>query len=160
MDLLARFAKSPEKLKAMLANLPETAFDLSIDAQNWTIRQILHHLADATGIWKGFIQQAIGRPGSSFSLEWYLEIPQDEWTRLWAYVDRPVEPSLAILYACHEQIVQLLEHHPDAWENCLTVRLLNEREENVSIGWVIDLLIRHVTGHIEDICQIRQIHQV
>ncbi len=59
-DLLACFAESPEKLQAALANLPEAAFDLAIDAHSWTIRQIIHHLADATGIWKGFIQQAIG----------------------------------------------------------------------------------------------------
>lgn len=99
--ILAGFAQGPDRLEAAIDGLSNESLDLALSSQSWSIRQIVHHLADGIDLWKGFIKQAIGCPGTSFSLSWYWETPQDDWARMWTYAGRPVGSSLALYRACH-----------------------------------------------------------
>lgn len=159
-EICANYAEGPNRLEAAIAGLSETGLDAALNNDSWTIRQIIHHITDGDDTWKGFIKRAIGNPGGNFMLEWYWQIPQTEWAEHWAYRKRAIEPSLALFRASRCHIVQLLEHIPGAWGNSLRLRLPNGEEQEVSIGWVMDMQSRHVDEHIGDIRRIREVHGI
>jgi DinB superfamily len=158
--IIARYAHGPDQLEAAIAGLSEGELDMAASNDTWTIRQIVHHVADGDDLWKTFIKRAIGNPGSKFDLQWYWEKPQDEWAKSWAYASREIEPSLGLFRANRGHIVQLLEHMPEVWERSLLVRWPDEEEEEVSVAWVVTMQAQHVTGHLDDIRRARQVHGV
>jgi hypothetical protein len=157
---IARYADGPGQLEAAIASLSEGELDLAESDDTWTIRQIVHHIVDGDDIWKVFVKRAIGNPGGRFDLQWYWEMPQDEWVKSWAYATREIEPSLALFRANRGHIVQLLEHMPAVWEQSLLVRWPNGEEQEVSVAWVVEMQARHVPGHADDIRRARQVHGV
>ena len=132
--VIARYADGPNQLESAIAGLSAGELDAAESDDVWTIRQIVHHVVDGDDIWKAFVKQAAGNPGSKFDLQWYWEIPQDEWVQSWAYASRAIEPSLALFRANREHIVQLLEHTPETWEHSLLVRWPHGEEQNVRVA--------------------------
>lgn len=153
---LARFADGPNLLEATIAGLSEGELNVAQRDDTWTIRQLVHHIVDGDDLWKVFIKRAIGNPGGTFDLQWYWEMPQDEWVERWTYASREIEPSLALFRANRDHIVQLLDHVPGAWEQCLLVRWPNGMEQQMSVASVVEMQARHVTGHLDDIRKAQQ----
>jgi len=158
--IIARYADGPNLLETAIAGLCEGELGIAESDGTWTIRQIVHHVADGDDIWKVFIKRAIGNPGGEFDLQWYWAMPQDEWVKSWAYASREIGPSLALFRASRGHIVQLLEHMPEVWERSLLVRWSNEEEEEVKVAWVVKDQAQHVLGHVDDIRRARQVHGV
>jgi hypothetical protein len=158
-DSISNYTAGPDRLEAVLAGLSVAELDTALDSQSWTIRQIVHHIADGDDIWKGFIKVAMGNPQAEFTLEWYWRLPQIKWAQEWAYANRPIEPSLNLLRANREHIVQLLECIPGAWEKSLLVHWPGGEKQTISVGWVVELQTRHLEDHIEDIRTILEMHQ-
>jgi hypothetical protein len=158
--IMARYADGPNLLETAIAGLSEGELDVAESDDTWTIRQIVHHVADGDDIWKVFIKRAIGNAGGKFDLQWYWAMPQDEWVKSWAYVTRKIAPSLALFRASRGHIVQLLEHIPKVWERSLLVRWPNEEEQEVKVAWVVTMQAQHVVGHVDDIRRARQVHGV
>jgi uncharacterized damage-inducible protein DinB len=158
--IIARYADGPNQLETAIAGLSERELDIAESDGTWTIRQIVHHVADGDDIWKGFIKRAIGNPGGKFDLQWYWAMPQGEWVKSWAYASREIGPSLALFRASRGHIVQLLEQMPEAWERSLLVRWPDEEEEEVEVAWVVEMQAQHVPGHVDDIRRARQVHGV
>jgi hypothetical protein len=157
---ILNYAAGPQRLEAVLAGLSEAELDTALSNDSWTIRQIVHHIADGDDIWKGFIKMAMGNPQAEFTLEWYWRLPQVTWAQEWAYASRPIEPSLGLLCANRAHVVQLLECIPGAWEKSLLVHWPNGEEQTISVGWVVELQTRHLEGHIEDIRMILEAHRL
>jgi hypothetical protein len=158
--IIASYADGPNQLEAATAGLSERELDIAESDGTWTIRQIVHHVADGDDIWKVFIKRAIGNPGGEFDLQWYWAMPQDEWVKSWAYARREIGPSLSLFRANRGHIVQLLEHIPEVWERSLLVRWADGEEEEVKVGWVVKMQAEHVPGHVDDIRRARQVHDV
>lgn len=159
-EIMAEYAAGPGLLEQVLAGLPPAGLDASPGGEGWTIRQIVHHIADGDEVWRGFIKRAAGNPSGEFTLKWYWGMPQTAWAEAWAYGERPIEPSLALLRAGRAHVVQLLEHRPGAWEHSLLIRWPRGEEEQVSVGWVVEMQAGHVLGHIEEIQRIRAAHNL
>jgi len=157
-DILAGYAAGPDHLEAALAGLSAADLDLALDGDSWSIRQIVHHIADGDDIWKEFVKRAVGNPEGEFSLAWYWQIGQDEWARRWAYEQREIEPSLALFRASRAHVVQLLTHRPDAWSHSLLICWPGGPAEQTSVEWVVAMQARHVVGHVNDIRRIRAAH--
>jgi len=155
---LALYADGPAQLEAALVGLSESDLNLARTGDSWTIRQIVHHLADGDDIWKTCIKAALGNREGLFSLQWYWDKPQTEWAENWKYANRRIEPSLALLRANRHHIVDLIQQTPDAWEKSIRVKWPDGEEERITIGEVLEMQAGHVVGHIDDIQMIRQGH--
>jgi len=156
-DILASFAGGPDRLEAAIAGLSAADLDLALSSDRWSIRQIVHHIADGDDLWKEFVKRAIGNPEGEFTLAWYWQIGQAEWAGRWAYRERAIEPSLALFRASRAHVVQLLTHRPEAWSHNLLIRWPDE-ETQTSVEWVVAMQARHVDGHVDDIRRIREAH--
>ena len=158
-EMIANYGDGPNRLESAISGLPDSDLDLCLAPDSWTIRRIVHHLADGDDVWKLFIKQAIGNPGGEFILEWYWQIPQDKWAELWDYQTRSIDSSLAMFRANRDHIVQLLSHTSGVMEKSLRVRWPQGREQAVSVGWVVEMQTQHVMDHIGDIGKIRKAHR-
>jgi hypothetical protein len=158
--IIAGYRNGPDRLKTAIAGLSENDLDIPSSEGGWSIRKIVHHLADGDDIWKAFIKQAIGNPGGEFKLQWYWEVPQDEWAECWDYENRAIGPSLAMFRASRDHVAQLLEQIPDVGEKYLRIRWPNGEEEDVRVSWVVEMQTQHVEGHVEDIDRIRETYDI
>jgi hypothetical protein len=158
--LLARYADGPAQLEAALAGLGETDLDVAQTAGTWTIRQIVHHIADGDDLWKTCIKIALGNSSGLFSLRWYWDIPQGVWVERWDYAGRAIEPSLALFRANRRHMVQLVQQIPDAWDRCARIVWPDGQEKPISVGYVIEMQGGHAMSHIDDIRTIRQSHNL
>ena len=154
-DILALYADGPRQLEIALQGLSDDNLDLAPAPDSWSIRQIVHHLADGDDIWKACIKMALGNSNGLFSLLWYWEKDQMEWSKCWNYAGRSIEPSLALLQANRRHIVELVQPITKTWDKSVRVLRPQGQEERISIGEVIKMQAGHVVAHVKDIQAIR-----
>jgi len=160
-ELIANYGNCPSQLEAAISGLSDTHLDMSKSAESWTIREIIHHIADGDDLWKLFIKRAIGNPEGVFSLDWYWQVPQDEFANRWSYKERAIEPSLALFHANRTHIMQLLRHTPGAMEKRLRVHWPTKLgEQEVPVRLVVEGQTQHVLEHIAKIGEIRKAHGI
>ncbi len=156
---LKEYAEGPLLLDTILAGLSETELDLALNDDSWSIRQIVHHIADGDDIWKTCIKAALGNSDGIFTLQWYWDRPQMEWSENWRYTCRKVDSSLTLLNANRQHILELIQCIPNAWDKSILLKRPDGQEERIIVGDVLQMQARHVIGHIQDIQQILQAYQ-
>ena len=65
-SIITRFREGPNLLDRTLAGVSEADLDTPPSQGGWTIRQIVHHLADGDDLWKTFIKAALGNGKHAF----------------------------------------------------------------------------------------------
>jgi len=159
-DVLSRYAAGPGLLETAIQGLDPTQLDLMVSPDSWSIRQLIHHIADGDYLWKEFLLRAAGDPEREFSLEWYWCLPQDEWVKRWSYAGRDLAPSFSLLKANRQHTQEMLEQVPWLWDKSLLIPTLQGGQERVSVGEVVEMQARHVEAHVDDIRQIRLFHGI
>ena len=93
----------PERLRAAVAGLSDAQLDTPYREDGWTVRQVVHHLADSHTM-------AYTRCKQALTKDWPMEQPYDEaaWANL-ADSRLPVDVSLAMIEGLHGRWVALLE---------------------------------------------------
>jgi len=158
--IITRYTAATDVLEAAIRGLDESQLDLSLSADSWSIRQIVHHLADGDYLWKEFILRAAGNPELEFSLAWYWCIPQDEWAQRWVYARRDIAPSLALMRASRQHAVELLKCIPGIWEKSLPIPTHVGGQQMATVTEVVEMQARHVEEHAGEIRKIRLAHGV
>lgn len=153
--VLARYMEGPALLERALAGIRDTELDARPAQGGWTIRQIVHHVVDGDDIWKTCIKMALGNEQAEFSLPWYWAHPQEVWAKKWAYENRSLDVSLALLKASRNHIHQLLGQVPDAWHLSVVFRKHNGETERMPVGAVVGINADHVEHHVKRIRAIR-----
>jgi uncharacterized damage-inducible protein DinB len=156
-EILSRFVAGPDQLEAALSGLSESDLDLALAPGEWSIRQIVHHLADSDDTWAMCIKMALGAPGSIFDLYWYLG--NKPWADALDYTDRGIEPAVALFRTQRLYIAQLLERIPAGWRYDVILKApwaLDGRPMRMDA--LINLLIEHAAEHVEEIQKVRAKH--
>ena len=151
-ESVALYAQMPDELDAVLVGLSLSDFDLSKEADSWSISYIVHHLADGELIYLEGMLAALSTPGLKQTP--YITGGNDATSKNLRYAQRPIEPSLTLFRAVHDYFTGLGRHIPDAWERYT----VSDGERKASFGELIAYSIRHSAEHIEEIYEIRRIH--
>jgi len=154
--ILTRYLQGPSVLESALVGLREADLDRLPADGGWTIRQIVHHIADGDDLWKTCIKVALANEQAEFTLAWYAALPQRDWADRWAYARRSLEPSLALLKASRAHIQQLLDQIPDGWSRSIGVRNRDGGIERVTVGFVVEMQAHHLEHHVNRILAIRK----
>jgi hypothetical protein len=158
-EVLAQYAEAPQKLEMALVGLPESALDLATAPGQWTIRKIVHHLAESASLFMMQIKTALADSGAVFIRNPYN---QETWPETLDYAGRAIEPSIALVKAVHGHIMQLVQNIPDYEERYVIVKVIdvtNEGQKN-TVGHWLEVIARHIWEHCEEIREIRRIHGV
>src|SRR4051812_23519244 len=107
--MLLDISDTPGRLRDAIEGLSEKQLDTSYRPGGWTVRQVVHHLADSH--MHSYIRTKFALTTSEPTI-----MPYDE--NLWAMMkdakSGPLEPSLSLLDGLHARWVQLLESLTDA----------------------------------------------
>ena len=158
--ILAQFSDGPGQLENALKGLSESDLDCAPSQGGWSIRELVHHIADGDDIWKICIKMALGNEKAEFHLEWYWAFPQIHWASSWAYPHRSIRTSLDLLRTSRTHILALLDRRPDGWERSVEIREPDGKITSVSVGFVVEMQANHVFHHIKRILEIREEHGV
>jgi uncharacterized damage-inducible protein DinB len=98
----------PERLRAAVDGLTDAQLDTPYREGGWTLRQVVHHLADSHAV-------AYSRCKLALTEDWPTITTYDEaaWANLADSRQLPVDVSLALIEALHTRWVKLLESLSD-----------------------------------------------
>jgi hypothetical protein len=100
--LLERYATGADDVDAALDGVTSADLDRRPTGDAWTVREIVHHLADSESMAYIRLRRLIAEDDPVIA-----GYDEPEWARRLHY-DRPIEPSLAVLHAVRAASYQLL----------------------------------------------------
>jgi hypothetical protein len=132
----------PSTLQSAVYGLASTQLDTPYREGGWTVRQLVHHIADSHA-------NAYVRTKLALTEDWPMIKPYDEaaWARL-ADSRLPVDGSLAMIGALHERWVTLLESLSDGDFERGYIHPENGRQTLAVVLAVYAWHSRHHTAHI------------
>ena len=158
-EALELFTAGAEKLEKAVAGLTDEETDYNEAPGEWTIQQIVHHVAEDGDAWSLNFKKAIATPGVPVRFEGF---PGNEaWADALAYDKRPLKSSL-ILTKSHRQVMaELAERFADSWEQYVIIVDTDGKElHKVSAGQIIQMLSEHMEEHIAKIEEIKKTHDI
>jgi hypothetical protein len=144
--LISSIRNFPQELETLVGKYAENQLDVPVRDGEWTIRQIVHHLADAH--FNGFIRMKLVLTETKPILKPY---DQDAWAVL-GDMKLPIQSSFVILQGLHERWATLLANLPESsWERA-GIHLENGL---VTLDNLLTLYAGHGQTHLEQIKQLQ-----
>jgi uncharacterized damage-inducible protein DinB len=137
----------PERLSAAVAGLDDAQLDTSYREGGWTVRQLVHHVADSHA--NAYIRFKLALTEDDPTIKAYDEAA---WAKL-PDSRLPVEVSLAFTAAVHARLVSLLESMTDA-EYDKTFR--HPERGQISLSNNLALYAWHSKHHTAHITRLRE----
>jgi len=143
--IINNFITSLEAFDAVLANTPAEALDWVERDGEWTIRHVIHHVAEDCNVYAFIIERAIAMPGSKVV---FGEFPgNDDWAERLAFGKRSTEPAIELMHAHRNFLAELVGSFPDRWDN--NVNFFNEEGKQLATSSVKDMIIM-LTDHMQE----------
>ena len=138
----------PSKIREAVAGLTDARLDTPYRPGGWTIRQVVHHVADSH--LNSYIRFKLTLTEDTPAIKPYFE---DRWAELPEAKSGPVELSLALLESLHKRWVTMLRaitpeqisrkfYHP-------------EQKKEFSLEWLMSLYAWHCTHHLAHITELK-----
>lgn len=130
----------PDRLEALVANLSEKQLYNLYRAGGWTIRQVVHHIANSHHHCYSRLKWALTE--NCPIVKAYYE---DRWAELIDYKLAPIEISLTYLRALHQKIVCLIKNLSE--EDLNRHFVLPETNSNFTLKYTIGNYAWHSNHH-------------
>jgi hypothetical protein len=150
-EILQQYAQAPGELDAALVGLAEADLDLAQREGSWSIRQIVHHLADAEILFGEMMKVALSAPGAVMTRP--RAVGNERITTAPEYRERPIANSVQLFHVFHEHILEIARFVPDV-DNCHVVD--PEGRKHAFGSAMAGLISEHTEEHIEEIWAIRR----
>jgi hypothetical protein len=154
--ILLNYAYCLNLLRLAIDGLQGAEVDHSRRQGEWTIREIMHHVADGDYLWKTCILRALGNCEGPFHLKWYRDTDQVRWSHLWQYASREIETSFALLGANRNHTIELLTQIPGSLSRSITIEWPEGGRQVATIAWILEMQTNHVEGHAREIRGMRE----
>ncbi|MDE1160396.1 MAG: putative metal-dependent hydrolase [Acidobacteriaceae bacterium] len=144
---LNTIAEMPEQMRAAVDDLSEEQLNTPYREGGWTLRQVVHHVADAH-------MGGLTRVRKALSEDWPEVFAYDEsaWAKQADY-DSPVEWSLELIEALHARWEMLFAHvHEDQWT---TRGILHPERGRMSLEVLLATYEWHSRHHLAHITHLR-----
>lgn len=138
----------PDRLREALAGWTDEQLDTPYRPGGWTVRQLVHHLADSHG-------QTLHRFKLALTEEKPVIKPYKEamWAEHSDACTMPLEPSLGIVAGTHARWAHLMWSMADAqWERCF---VHPEQQREIQLSEALELYVWHSGHHLAHITGLR-----
>lgn len=145
---IAILAALPENLRSAVSGLNDSQLDTPYREAGWTVRQVVHHVADSHS-------QAYGRLRLALTEDWPTITPynQTAWAELIDAKTAPVSVSLTFLQALHTRWMMLLRSlKPEEWER----GYVHPESGRHTIAHMVALYDWHSRHHLAQIESLRE----
>lgn len=136
----------PKLLEAAVIHLSGEQLDTPYGEGKWTIRQVVHHVADAHI--NGFARLKMMLTEDNPTLKTY---DQEKWAELSDTIDLPIAPSLAIVAGVHYRWGKLLESMTDT---DFQRTGYHPEEGDVDLNWHLEAYAGHCDKHFAHITRL------
>lgn len=146
-DLARAIAELPAQVEAAVRGLDDRQLDTPYRDGGWTLRQVVHHIADAH--LHAYARMRFALTEDAPTVKPY---DQDRWAALDDAAHAPIAPSLALIRGLHERWAALLRTLPGpAWS-----RTLHHPEYGVfTMESFVQNYVEHGPHHVEQITGLR-----
>ena len=146
--ILLEIAELPDRLRDAVQDLSESQLNEPYRPEGWSVRQVVHHLADSHIHW--YIR-------TRTALTEHEPAPKSYDEKLWAELkdarSGPLEPSLLILEGLHGRIVPLLESlTPEEWAR----EFVHPHWGRVAVEALVPVYAWHGRHHTAHIMELRK----
>lgn len=139
----------PEALERAITNLDEAQLDTPYREGGWTVRQLVHHVADSH--MNAYIRFKLGITEDKPTIKPYEE---QEWALLADNQSVPINVSLTLLHALHIRWVATIKNLREADWNRLVVHPAANRE--MSLWFLLGLYAWHGNHHVAHVTTLRE----
>jgi len=139
----------PEALERAINNLDEAQLDTPYRDGGWTVKQLVHHVADSH--MNAYIRFKLGLTEDKPTIKPYEE---QEWALLADNDIVPINVSLTLLYALHIRWVASIKNLTEEQWNRLVVHPAANRE--MSLWFLLGLYAWHSKHHTAHITALRE----
>lgn len=140
----SEIAQLPERLERMVMGLTTEQLNTPYREGGWTVRQVVHHLADSH--MNSIIRFRLALTEEKPTIRPYFE---DRWAELPDAKTATISPSLAIIRGVHQRWEQLLKHMTSAdWKK---VFVHPEYNKEFSLEVTLGLYAWHGNHHLAHI---------
>lgn len=158
-EIIEQYAAGSKHLDEALEGLSEADLDLARADGKWTIRKIVHHIADSEDLWKISIKAALGNSGCTFDISWYLA--DNKCAEPLDYASRPIVDAVELFKISRRHVVEIVNHLPGAWELFIFFTRDDMAEvKKFTVGDIISWQIRHLNIHLDQIRETREKHGI
>lgn len=148
-ELLANFRSGSYRLNRLVSGLSDTELNKSFSEGEWSIRQIIHHIADDGDVYSFVIKRAVATPGVTIHMEGF---PGNEpWADALHTRSRSVTSALHLIQAHRETICDLLAEFPEKLDQSVTFKGEGEGEICFTIEAMVGMLSEHMEEHLKTI---------
>jgi len=146
--LLEQLAETPGNLRAAIANLAPNQLDTPYRPGGWTVRQVVHHLADAQMHW--YIRSKLALTEDNPAVKTYDE---NQWARLHDANTPPVESSLMLLDGLYCRWLDMFQSlSEEQWKRAL----LHPERGRFALDSILSLIVWHMRHHTAHIVELRK----
>lgn len=156
-DLIANFTGALDNFDAALKPVPESGLDWREGGEGWSIRQIIHHVAEDCNVYTFIIERALATPGTKMVFGGF---PGNEpWADALGWDTKPVATALELMHVHRRFIAEMVSLLPDKLEN--EMLYLNDEGKELGKGDVesmLKMLTEHMNEHAATIQRIAAEH--
>jgi hypothetical protein len=139
----------PEELERSVLNLDEAQLQTPYRDGGWTVRQLVHHVADSH--MNAFIRFRLGLTENNPTIKPYEE---KQWVLLNDIEKVPINVSLTLLHAMHIRWYQTIKDLADvAWERTV---VHPEHGKQMSLWFLLGMYAWHGKHHTAHITSLRE----
>ncbi len=158
-----RYARGPNGLEAALAGLTEADIDIAATEGEWTIREIVNHVAEVEVRATFMMTVAMGNSGTPLTFDWFPGTNK-AWGRTLAFEKRPIAPALATIHQMRTYLLTLLDAIEDAGARCVVYSYTHPEmgwePVQFSVHEMVQGYTEHIHEHIAEIGKIRALHGI
>lgn len=146
-DLIVKVSELPEKLKAAVNGLNDEQLDTPYRPEGWTVRQVVHHLADSQ--MNGYTRFKLGLTENKPAIKTFEEM---EWAAQEDY-KAPIDESVDLFTSLHRRWALLMESLPaESWEKVY----VHPESGELTLDQALHLYLWHASHHIAHITTLRK----
>lgn len=139
----------PQHLENAVTNLDEAQLDTPYRPGGWTVKQLVHHVADSH--MNAYIRFKLGLTEDNPTIKPYEE-------KLWAEMNDskvvPINVSLTILHAVHQRWVEVLKAiKPNEWERTI---VHPEHGRQMTLWFLLGMYAWHSKHHTAHVTALRE----
>lgn len=137
----------PGQLAEAVSGLSDEQLDTRYREGGWTVRQVVHHLADAHV--NGYVRIKLALTEGFPVLRTYQ---QERWAEL-PDAALPIEPSLELLRALHERWAALVSSLDEV---SLARRAYHPENGDMRVAELLEVYLRHCDNHLAQILDLKR----
>jgi uncharacterized damage-inducible protein DinB len=145
-EAIREIAAAPETLRAVVKGLNDTQLDTPYREGGWTVRQVIHHVADSH--MNAYLRLRLALTETEPTIKPY---EQGAWAKLEDAAHAPVEFSLRLIDPLHERWVRLLQ---SLKAEDYGRKFIHPEHGARTVDWLLFLYAwhgRHHTAHITEL---------